>query len=117
MTPTDVDTAVAPATYVKRRRVAGWRAPVGAVSCTRAKCPTRWGNPFRVGDRQPDGTVVADHHHAVDLYRQWLRDRPIEQDAIRLHLAGKVLMCWCAVGRTCHVQDVLIPLINDGVRP
>lgn len=107
---------VAPATYVKRRRVAGWKMPEGAVSCTRARNPTRWGNPFRVGDLV-DGVRVEDHTHAVHLYRVWLRDRPIEQAAIRRHLAGKVLMCWCAPGRPCHVQDVMIPLINEGRRP
>jgi hypothetical protein len=100
------------ATYVKRRRVSGWRAPDGAVSCTRQKHPTRWGNPYRVGDRLPTGEVVADHDQAVDLYRAWMRERPIEQAAARKHLAGKVLMCWCAPGLPCHVQDVLLPVVN-----
>lgn len=105
------------ATYVKRRRVAGWTKPVGAVSCTRGKYPSRWSNQFRAGDPLPDGSTVEDHEHAVDLYREWLRGQPLEQEAIRLHLAGQVLMCWCAPGKPCHVQDVMIPLINEGQRP
>jgi hypothetical protein len=104
------------ATYVKRRKVAGWEMPVGAVSCTRGKYPTRWSVPYRAGDLV-DGVLVEDHEHAVWLYREWLRARPSEQAAIRMHLAGKVLLCWCAPGRTCHVQDVMIPLINEGKAP
>jgi hypothetical protein len=26
-------------------------------------------------------------------------------------------VCWCAPGRPCHVQDVLIPLVNEEVLP
>lgn len=118
MSPLDV-AVHEPATYVQRRRTAGWRAPVGAVSCTRAKYPTRWGNPFKIGDLLPDSTdaVVTGREHCVQVYREWLRGQPIEQAAIRLHLAGKPLMCWCAPGQVCHVQDVIIPLINEGVLP
>lgn len=31
---------------------------------------------------------------------------------IRHHLTGKHLACWCAPGAPCHVQDVLLPIIN-----
>jgi Domain of unknown function (DUF4326) len=105
------------ATYIKRRRAAGWSKPAGAVSCTRAKHPTLWGNPYRVGDRLPDGSVVADHDHAVDLYAALFRTDRERQEKARAELAGKTLMCWCAPGRVCHVQTVLIPFLNEGRLP
>lgn len=108
--PTSETVVPARATYVKQRRVKGWRKPDGAVSCTRG---TRWGNPFKVGAAIPGTSeLVQDHDHAVDLYRQWMKDQPIEQQAARLYLAGKTLMCYCAPRRPCHVQDVLIPVVN-----
>jgi len=104
------------ATYVKRRRTPGWRKPEGAVSCTRGRHPNTWSNPFRVGDLV-DGREVQTHDEAVDLYRQWLRGRPdLMGQAVR-ELAGKTLMCWCAPRQPCHVQDVLIPLVNEGRLP
>lgn len=96
---------MADARYVQRRRVAGWKQPAGAISCTRG---LRWGNPFR------DPDIAADQYAAV------LRRNPKIQAQARIDLAGQVLMCWCkphtgAPGETrCHVQDVLIPFLNEG---
>jgi hypothetical protein len=106
------------ATYVKRRRVSGWKKPEGAVSCTRGKVHAGpWGNPFKVGNQVAGEGEVRDHEHAVELYRRMLRTMPDKQARARTELAGRVLMCWCAPGQTCHVQDVLIPLINEGRTP
>jgi hypothetical protein len=106
------------ATYVKRRRTPGWRKPEGAISCTRGPVnTTRWGNPFQVGAEAPGGGEIRDHEDAVHAYRVWLRGRPDLLAAARDELAGQILMCWCAPGRTCHVQDVLIPLVNEGRLP
>jgi hypothetical protein len=76
-----------------------------------------WGNPFRAGSQLPDGTVVDDHDDAVRTYREWLRTQPERMALAVRELAGKTLMCWCAEGQTCHVQDVLIPLVNEGRLP
>jgi len=108
---------VTPATYVKRRRVSGWKKPPGAVSCTRGRHPNEWGNPFGPGDALPDGGVVLDHDHAVQLYADLMRAQPERQERARSELAGKILMCWCAPGQRCHVQTVLIPLVNEGRLP
>jgi hypothetical protein len=114
----DLATAAVLATYVKRRRVSGWKAPAGAVSCTRGpRNAGDWGNPFRVGDQVDGEGEVRDHDHAVELYRRWLRDRPAKQVQAVRELAGLVLMCWCADGQVCHVQDVLLPLVNEGRLP
>jgi hypothetical protein len=111
--------APAPATYVKRRRTAGWRKPDGAVCCTRnsRRSPTLWGNPFQVGGEAPGGGRIVDNDQAVDIYRAWLSGRPDLIERARVELAGRTLMCWCAVGRKCHVQDVLLPLVNEGRLP
>jgi len=107
------------ATYAKRRRVAGWTKPEGGVCCTRSsrRAPTKWGNPFKVGGFAPDGSLIEDHEQAVEAYRVWLCGRPdLVVEAVR-ELAGRVLLCWCAPGRACHVQDVLLPLVNEGRLP
>jgi Domain of unknown function (DUF4326) len=112
------DTALALATYVKRRRIKGWKKPDGAVSCTRGHVHAGpWGNPFEAGQHVAGVGEVRDHEHAVELYRQLLRTMPDKQQRARAELAGKILMCWCAPGQPCHVQDVLLPLVNEGVLP
>lgn len=110
------------ATYVQRRRTRGWRKPAGAVNCARGVHDVgRWGNPFRVGfssELLPAGVrTVESNAHAVDLYRQWLRGQPEKIVRAIDELSGKRLMCWCKAGNPCHVQDVLIPLVNDGRLP
>ncbi len=106
------------ATYVKRRRTPGWTKPAGAVSCTRGSVNVGlWGNPFRVGSQQDDGTVIADHVHAVRAYAAWLRTQPERMARAVREIASKTLMCWCAAGQPCHVQAVLIPLVNEGRLP
>jgi hypothetical protein len=106
------------ATYVKRRRASGWKKPDGAISCTRnGKSAGTWGNPFKVGDKLPDGGEVLDHDHSVQLYREWLRERPGLMIRAVNELTGATLMCWCAELQVCHVQDVLIPLVNEGRMP
>lgn len=106
------------AVYMKRRRTSGWRKPEGAISCTRGKRYTgRWGNPFRPGGEAPGGGVITDHEESVDIYRRWLRGRPDLLAAAQTELAGRPLLCWCAPGRVCHVQDVLLPLVNEGRLP
>lgn len=105
------------ATYVKRRRAPGWKKPEGGMICTRGRHHQRWANPFTVGVEAPAGGVIEDHDGAVSAYRVWLRGRPDLLVAAVAELAGRVLLCWCAPGQVCHVQDVLIPLVNDGVLP
>lgn len=98
--------------YVQRRRSAGWRKPDGAVACTR---PGPWANPFRVGapfDFEDAQGTVRDAEQAVALYRAWVGAQPSYAVRARAQLAGLTLMCWCAEGAPCHVQDVLLPLAN-----
>lgn len=91
---------------IQRRRVKGWRKPLGAISVCR---PGKYGNPFRV--------INGDAEAAVDQYGAWLRHTPegqqIVEDAMR-ELRGHDLMCFCAVGGPCH-GDVLLRIANEEV--
>ena len=86
--------------------------------------PTKWGNPFRLG--QPNGDdcmVCATREEAVAKYRSELTTfgdginftgcTPAE---IRQELRGKNLACWCPLDQPCHA-DVLLELANAEVNP
>ncbi|MBO6759296.1 MAG: DUF4326 domain-containing protein [Roseibium sp.] len=88
-------------------RKKGWRLPPGAVSVAR---PTKWGNPFRVGDPYPHGLAGApmDADTAVTCFEAYaVHALPVHE------LAGKDLACWCAPGSPCHA-DVLLRYANGG---
>ena len=92
---------------VQLKRALGYRKPPGAIVVSR---PSRWGNPYRVGD---DG--VSDSALAVALFEEWL-SYSIEPGAqwmrANLHLLrGHDLACWCKLGSPCH-RDVLLQLAN-----
>ena len=85
---------------LSRRR--GWRKPAGAVVVAR---PSRWGNPFVIGE----GRTRAE---AVDQFEQALvaGDRAVlgfTVDDVRRELAGRDLACWCPLDERCHA-DVLL---------
>lgn len=99
---------------VQLRRSKGWRMPPNTVSVAR---PGRWGNPFRIGDREPDGGKIYDNADAVAAFETWLeilRDprcpRPNFLDEIP-ELRGKNLACWCKPEDPCHA-DVLLEIAN-----
>lgn len=115
------------ATYMQRRP--GRRIPVGAVLCNGRYKDTgdaRFANPLGIGRLYPDGPdgaggsfykLIRTPQDAVDFYRLRLRAWKSTRDAALAELPGRVLMCICPVGSPCHVQDVLIPLINEGTLP
>jgi hypothetical protein len=118
---------------IQRRRTAGWRMPEGAVYVGR---PTKWGNPFKVGEIVPDDLMPY-----VSLLMKLLNNRPdvmhgltkirllVPQDIVTLYelwlveqphlmlstdeLAGRDLACWCPPGSPCHA-DALLDLANGG---
>ena len=87
--------------YIQNRRFKGFRvqnfSPDGrrVVSCNQ---PGPWANPF--AGHEPKT--------AVKMYHEFIVKENISLDAIK----GKHLACLCKKGVPCHVQDVLIPLIN-----
>ena len=118
---------------IQRQRTTGWRMPEGAVYVGR---PSRWGNPFVMGDymwlgatdlpypvatsREP-GTYdhklvverLTDPAKAVEWFRAWysssMADRPWYGVA---PLRGHDLACWCPLDQPCHA-DVLLELANQ----
>jgi len=79
--------------------------------------PSRWGNPYRVGQAVHRGPafggrdeIVRDAAHAVQLFRQWLFTQARSADLVPM-LRGKSLACWCPLDQPCHA-DVLLELAN-----
>jgi len=99
---------------IQLRRTRGWRKPAGAVVVAR---PSKWGNPFPVGQTL-DGVLVRDRAHSVQLYRRLMAASPDRRQAARDELAGRDLACWCplldADGNRgpCHA-DVLLEIANS----
>lgn len=100
---------------VQLSRAKGWRMPENTVKVDRS---TKWGNPFKVGERSPYGTAVADKRHAYLLFASFA---PLNDELVRLareELKGKNLGCWCA--RTnpyedeCHAAVLLKIANSDG---
>lgn len=64
-----------------------------------------------VGEAQRREAIV----HAVELFKQDIEwgSAAFTVDQVRTELAGRDLMCWCAVDSECHA-DVLLELANGG---
>jgi hypothetical protein len=126
--PTRHSSPAAPATYVQRRR--GWRRPDNAVYCDGRHSDTgdgRFALRIGVGAVIPDGIDweaktalykrIRTPEDLVAYYRVFLRAWKHTQEDARRELPGKALVCRCEPGAPCHVQDVLLPLVNEGVLP
>ena len=101
--------------------------------------PTKWGNPFRVGQTCYTGkaaifplptnaavgklvangilvaTCCASAEMAVEWYRQWLRaaiDPKCRNPLDLSELRGKNLACFCPLDQPCHAS-VLLKLANS----
>ena len=127
---------------VQRSRRKGWRmdeaAGNGLCPTVYVGRPSRWGNPWRVGDTFHEGAVGGDPwqftsittaKYAVECYERALAqpDRAKFVKSIVKELRGKNLCCWCrlcfnhAGGKPlgehcddcdpCHV-DVLLEIAN-----
>lgn len=96
--------------------------------------PTRWGNPFRLGDFALKGDadpnyrgpfkmtyVVTTATHADSRYTE-LKTGELVLEWFRWYmgvvkrnfaeLRGKDLACWCKEGQPCHA-DILLELANQ----
>ena len=89
---------------IQRKRTKGWRMPEGAVFVGR---PTKWGNPFVVGDfYRTRGSAVAAYRAAF----AGSNHPPFDQLE---ELRGKDLVCWCPLYTPCHAY-VLLEWANAG---
>jgi hypothetical protein len=83
--------------------------------------PSRWANPFVVGEMLPFNLYCQYRVHrcetaaqAVDLFRRHLFYTLQQSDAsvdVLLELRGKDLACWCPLDQPCHA-DILLELAN-----
>jgi hypothetical protein len=101
---------------IQLSRRKGWRMPANTVRVAR---PGKWGNPFTVNPKLPNGSKDRHGNHsfqtaekAVDMYRKMLASVPVLADMAREELRGKNLACWCAPGACCHA-DVLLEIANS----
>jgi hypothetical protein len=99
---------------VQLSRRKGWRMPPNTVKVDRT---TKWGNPFRVGDRVHRGPafsgrdeLIEDAADACRLFRAHMFNLRSAQELI-LPLRGKNLACWCPLDQLCHA-DVLLEIAN-----
>lgn len=90
---------------LQRKRTRGWEAPEGAVYVGR---PSRWGNPYRIGDPDPMqvGHVMT-ASDAVRMFRWYVEANPKFREEIRRELRGKDLICWCSLANPCHANVLL----------
>ena len=103
---------------IQRRRTKGWRMPEGAVYVGR---PSRWGNPWRVGDtwclhrlKAYDAASLFEHRARCGGHRyQELRGRDLACwcRLCPAHAEGKPLGVTCPDCEPCHA-DVLLEIAN-----
>ena len=95
---------------IQRKRTRGWRMPTGALYVGR---PTKYGNSFKIGDRDliDDRPMDADD---VVKYFDWSLCYAPDEMLIewKRELHGKDLACWCPLDGPCHA-DVLLRVVND----
>lgn len=96
---------------IQRKRVKGWQMPANTVYVGR---PTKWGNPYAVGQavgiRETPMTAIE----AVECYRVYIAANAASAERWRLPIAelrGKNLACWCPLDQPCHA-DVLLEIAN-----
>lgn len=73
--------------------------------------PTKWGNPYRVGDRFM--LEILDHSSVVyPLFDNYLYQKLFVDKTLDIkELQGKNLACWCPLDKPCHA-DLLLQLAN-----
>lgn len=106
---------------IQRKRTKGWQMPPNTVYVGR---PTKWGNPWRVGEHgipdaaeavrrfraallgfESNGSFCAPIAHPESYIGQIIFNAPTE-------LRGKNLACFCPLDQPCHA-DVLLELANQ----
>lgn len=98
---------------VQLSRAKGWKMPPNTVKVDRT---TKWGNPFKVGAKNPYGTITADNRHAWQIYLGFAPQNERLIAAAQAELRGKNLACWCPLPKggepdACHAA-VLLKLAN-----
>lgn len=108
--------------YVQRKK--GWRMPPNTLYCGR---PGKYGNRFSVSYDEwwvvwdvieVGNSLLAEHikhndaiRDMLSRYQDWFMERHGEAGLMEL-AQYDALSDWCEVGEPCHVQNVLIPLVE-----
>ena len=84
--------------------------PEGAIYVGR---PSKYGNDFKIGDKDLIEDRPMDAEDAVKYFEWSLVYAPNEMiTEWKEELRGKDLACWCPLDQDCHA-DVLLRLVND----
>lgn len=92
---------------IQRQRTAGWRMPPNTVYVGR---PSKWGNPFVVGETHGNFGRIRSAERAVDLFELHIGPMGNYEYDDGTHnleeLRGKNLACWCPLDQPCHADWV-----------
>jgi len=92
---------------LQQRRVRGWLTPDDAI---RVGHGTRWGNPWRMGDRvampEHEGSLAVTGELAVALFVAHVTENGLLDEIVE-ELRGHDLVCWCKTGQVCHGEWLL----------
>lgn len=109
-------------------RQAGFRLGEDAINVAR---PSKWGNPFKIGDTysrgdwqfdifcalHPNiknlGLITPSREDVVEAFGFYIHEAPALWIAAFEELPGHDLACWCKPDQPCHA-DLLIELTNGG---
>lgn len=101
---------------IQFQRKKGFRLPE---NCVRVSRPSRWGNPYKIGDkkeyRTASGAVLVDRLMTRDEvlreFENCLQDNLRRDNTILEPLRGKDLACFCRLQDDCHA-DILLKYAN-----
>ena len=92
---------------IQLKRTKGWKLPENTVVVSR---PSKWGNPYKVGKKGPDGKIIENNQDAVFFYYSNVISR---KEEIKRELKEKNLACWCSLLDDCHASILLEIANND----
>lgn len=97
---------------IQRKRTRGWKMPPNTIYVGR---PTKFGNPWVIGQHVGPASTPMTRQEAIDNYRKFVIANAQGPERYRLalyELRGKNLACWCPLGQPCHA-DVLLEIANS----
>jgi len=77
-----------------------WKSNPNAVYVGR---PTKWGNPFKLSEYSLE--------ECLKLYREYLRQKLLEDPKFLEPLIGKDLVCFCPLDSPCHA-DIIMEMLE-----
>ncbi len=93
---------------IQRKRTKGWKMPPNTVYVGR---PTKWGNPYKVGQRINPNSEPLTLKRVIVFYRAHLQSISSFWEA-KQELKGKNLACWCPLDKPCHA-NFLLKTVNN----